>query len=416
MPRVDLLELAELQHEDPELVPEILPVDARLSVRGPVATFISLFERAASVTPIKETIPGTGHALIETFSASASEVAHVRLTASDGEQTVSVVADGLTVLMEGRVLLPPKKILEILKKAPQDTIRIEVLGNTTTLRSGRAQWTVQIPNGDALPAGPDVDEIDLHAVPRAGFLRALEVARRALATAGRPSLMQAQVRAGAITATDGGRVHRQSIEGFPDHLDMAIPSKVVDELIRALRATKEEHVDIGANDWHLVFRIGQDSIIGQRLMVAFPVNVEGLLLGPAFSNVHSLTFDRAELGEVIKRVRVNADPDRAAIFLALVPGKKDSSGELSWSLAVRSKDRNGNGAQEVMECQYVGDGKARELCVNHHYLSDFLDSYDGDLAIFKLGDDTKTSRTPMFLEDVERGFTGIVVQMNSAWA
>lgn len=400
---------------DTEFVPEILPVDARLSLRGPVAVFIKLFERAASVTPTKEVILGTGYALLEAFQTSATEVSHVRITATDGDQTVSVVVDGVTVLMEGAVLVPGKKFLDILKLAPTAEVKIEVLGNTATLRSGRAQWTVQTPVGDSLPPLPNVDSIELQEVLRVPFLKALVVARAsASSTSARSSLMQVQLRSSAITGCDGGRLHRQRIEDFPADIDMTIPIKVVDELIRQLKVSTSPYLSLGSNDYHLVFRIEQDSIIAQRLLVAFP-DVENLLLGPAFSNQNTLTVDTTELAAVVSRIRVNADPDYSAIFLALIPGKLDTAGSQSWLLAVRAKDRNGNSSQEVIECQYVGSGKSRELCVNHRYLSEFLSSYPDVEAVFKLGDDTKSIRYPLFLEDEVSGFTGFVQQMNPAY-
>lgn len=409
----DLLNLAEMEHIDPEYIPEILPVDARLSMRGPVATFIELFDRAVSVSPAKEVIPGTGFALLETFVSTDSEVAHARITATDGEQTVSVVADGINVLMAGSVLIPGRRMLDILKLAPSTMVRIEVLGNTATIRSERAQWTVQTPVGDSLPPLPTGEGIDMHSVPRKSLLTALVVARRAVAaTSARPALMQASIELGHITACDGGRVHRQTIDNFPQGLSLSIPLKVMDELVKSLKASESEFVQVGSNNFHLVFKIDSDSIIAQRLLIRFP-DVENLLLGPAMSNQHSLTIDPKELAEVIKRVRVNSDPDFAAIYLALIPGKKDSGGLATHTLAVRARDRVGNTSQEVLECQWVGPNKARELCVNHRNLSDFLASYSGELAIFKIGDDTKSVRSPLFLEDKTLGFTGVVQQMRA---
>jgi DNA polymerase III sliding clamp (beta) subunit (PCNA family) len=406
-----LEELAELEHEDPEYVPEILPVDARLSLRGPVARFIELFERAASVSPKKEIIPGTGYSLIEGFAADSSATSYVKISATDGEQTISVVVEGIKVAMAGAVLVPAQKILEILKRTPTDSVKLEVLGNSATLRSGRAQWTVQTPTGDSLPPTPDISDIELHSVGRKPLLRGLEVARKAVAgTAARPALMQAQVRDGAITAADGGRVHRQRVDGLTDELDFAIPVRVMDELMSALRASDAEKIELGASDYHLVFQIDQDSLIAQRLLIPFP-DVDPLLLGPAFSNQNSLGVDSNQLAEVVKRVRVNADPDYSGIYLVLVPGQKDTEGTLMWSLAVRARDRIGNSAQELMECRWIGSSKPREVCVNHRYLSDLLTSYNQDDAIFRLGEDTKSVKNPLFIEDTALGFSGIVQQM-----
>lgn len=407
----DLSSLAEMEHDDPEFIPEILPVDARLSVKAPVAKLLELFSRAAAVSPQKETIPGTAHALLEAVQTSNTEVAHVRITASDGDQTVSVVVDGVTVLMAGAVLVPAKRLHDILKLAPTETAKIEVIGTAALIRAGRAQWTVQTPVGDSLSTLLDVSDIEMQDVPVEPFVNALSVARRAASTTdARRSLMQVQIRNGTVTGCDGGRLHRADLGVGDTTADLTIPTKVVDELLKALRSTTAKFMQMGYNERHLVFRIEQDSIVAQRLLLPFP-EVESLLLGPAFSNVNSLTVDRRDLAESIQRVRINADPDSAVIFLGLVPGKKDSQNNLSWSLSIRARDRQGNASQEVIECQWVGSGKARELAFNHHYLSDLLAVYNADTVIFKVGDDTKTLRTPLFLEDKTSGFTGIVQQV-----
>lgn len=410
----DLLDLAEMETPDEELIPEMLPVDARLSVKGDVKALQQLFERAASVTPAKEVILGTSFALFEAFEATPDAVAYTRITATDGEQTVSATTDGLSVAMAGQVLLPAKRIFDILKLAPETKAKIEVLGSTATVRSGRAQWTVQTPAGDSLPPLASVDEVKFQDVLVEPFLLGLTAARRAVGHVFRASLMQLDVANGLITGSDGSRLHRQKMEGFPTNISMTIPLAVADELIKALRLTDRETIQVGTNEAHLAFRFGPDYLIANKLMLPYP-NVENLVLEPAFTNSHALTVDRQELKQVIQRVRVNADQDYSTVFLALLPGKKDSEGTTTFTLAVRVRDASQNAAQEVMECQFVGGSKTRELCVNHKYLTDLLDVYTDDIAIFRLGDDTKTNRTPLFLEDTETGFTAVVQQMNSEW-
>lgn len=410
MPRVDLIDLAELEHEDPEMVPEIVAIDAKLSFRGPVAKVIELFERASAITPSKEVIPGTGYALLEAVAGTGDAVAHLKITAADGEQSLSVSVDGVLVGMAGEALVPPRKVLDILKMAPDERVHLEVIGDQLTIRSGRPVWRVALPLGERLAALPEVSGIELRSVVVKPFLSALQGARRAMPSAeARPALMQALVRNQTVTASDGGRVHRQHIEQLDDLIDFSIPRKVADELIRALRATSSERFEMGSNDYHLVFRIDQDTLSAQRMLVGFPDDVEALVLKATFSNTHTLTADRVDLLDTIKRVRINADPDFTGIFLSLVPT------ETGWSLAVRSKDRAGNAAQEIIECTWDGSGKGRELCVNHKYLSDLLASYTENEIAFKIGDDTKGTRTPLLVDDASTGFTGIVQQMNSNW-
>lgn len=407
--KTDLLGLAEAQSDDLEMVPEILPVDARLAVSGKVATFLGLFERAAAVTPGKEIISGTGHALIEAFPGTSTTVPYVKVSATDGDMTVVLWADGLQVSMPGAALVPPKKILDILKIAPTENLRFEVLGNTATMRSGRAQWSVQTPIGEHLPPAPDVSTMQTVQVPVQSFLDALRAARAAASTSSaRASLMQIQVRDGSLTGLDGGRLHRQRVEGLSIGLNTTIPLRVADEVARLLRGAESETFEFGSSFSHLLFRVDNDEIIAQRLLSDFP-NIENQILGPALTNTHTMSVNRAILADAVKRVRVNSDPEYHAMYLTLAPGKATSDGT-TWTLTVSARDRSGNEAREGMDVAWTGPKGSRSLCVNHKNLSEMLSTMTTENVAFKVGDDTKAQRFPLFVENDINGFTGWVQQ------
>ena len=143
--RKTLLELAELS--DPELVPEILPSTATLAVKGDVTKLRTLFARAASVTPQQSIVPGTQFALFEAFSGGPLHAPYVRVTATDGELTTSVVTDGIEVAAPGSVLVPPKAIVDRLKLSPTEQVSFTVVDSALLLRAGRARWTVPVPVG-----------------------------------------------------------------------------------------------------------------------------------------------------------------------------------------------------------------------------------------------------------------------------
>lgn len=402
-----LNDLVEMENEDPELIAEILPAEARLSFTAPVAALSEMFSRAASVSPSKEVIPGTTHALIEVEQSGSRQAAHTRLTATDGDQTVTVVMDQITVHMEGSALLPAKRVHDILKQAPTSTARLEVVGSALTIRSGRAMWTVQVPVGDSLPGRLDVSGIEMRPVSGKELAQALTNSRMAVsATNARISLTQVQIRNGAVTACDGGRLHRLTVDGLSHEINVTVPAKSVDEIIKALRATDDGYVTLGYDDTHVVVEIGRDVIVAQRLLIDFP-DVEPLILGPTFDNELHLTVDRAELLATVKRIRVNSDPDSAAITLNIVPGKEDAIG-LTWVLIVQARDRTGNAAKEALTCTWTGL-KSRAVTVNHRYITDLLSILTADEATFHLGPDAKTVKSPLLVQDPE--FVCVIQQM-----
>lgn len=410
----DLQSLAETEHPDPEIVPEILPVDARLSVTSPAATLLAVFERIATVVPTKEIISGTAHALLQAEHGAAGEAPSVRLTGTDGEVTLSTTASGMRVAMSGAALVPAQKIAKILKMVPDPTVRIAVLGGSVIIRSGRAQWSVQTPAGDRLPPAPDVSGITTHEMPVRPFLDALAAVRKAAsASSARASLMQISVRSGHLTALDGGRLHRQRVTGLPMELDLTIPLGAADQVVSLLRATGDETFRFGGNSSHLVFVIERDTLVAQRALVDFP-NVDNQVLGPALTNAHTLTVNRAGLIDAVKRVRINADQDYQAVTLTLVQRPPLTEGP-EWALVVSARDRIGATAQEAMRAKWSGPSGSRALTLNHRYLMDLLTTLTGDSATIRVGDDTKTARMPLYVDDQVSGFTGWVQQMRTGY-
>jgi len=396
----DLLTLSEL---DDDLVPEILPGSAILSFKVDVKKLMSMFSRAASITPSKEIVPGTSFARLEALPSSTDHVAYLRLTASDGEQTVVMVEDGITLKTPGVVLLPPKRVLDILRLAPTTTIDVTVVGTSALLRSGRARWTVSVPVGDFVDQSVlvDLSSIKTAPVPAQPFLTGLQAARRAASTSNaRVSLMQVQLMDSSIIACDGGRLHKAHVEGLDPSINTTIPVKVVDELIKSLQGA--DSLLFGFNENNLVFQIGSDSIVAQRMLLPFP-DVHTLFLAPKLTNTDTLTVDRKELAEAIQRVRINADPDVATVTLStvrVVPG---------WQLEIRSRDQVGNTAQESVDCQW--SGSPQSMAYNHHHLNDLLSVLQSETVRLKLGKDTKSTRTPLLIEDELCGVTGIVQQV-----
>jgi DNA polymerase-3 subunit beta len=391
------------QHEWEEGVEfEVLPATARLAVAGPTSALLYLVDRAAQVAPSKAVVPGTEWLQIEA-STSEGSLPYVRASATDGELTMSTQSDALEVRREGSVLLPAKKLADVLKLAPDPTVSLVVLGNTATVRSGRAQWSLTTPAGDALPPRPDTKGIELEAVPRAPLLHALRAVRLAVSTtAARPALMQALVRNQRITGSDGGRLHQVLLESLPSRFDFTMPVRLIDELIRALRDAGGEFVFLGHDDLRVVATIGDDEIVSQRVMLGYP-DAEGLILGPAALNDRSATVNTLELVDAVKRIRVAADPDTATVALEVAPSSK---GE--WSLTVTALDRNGNSAKEPIRASWQGPNKPQRFVVNHKSLLELLAAAMVVDVTLHAGPDTKTKKYPLLVKTAT--FTGVLQQ------
>lgn len=77
----DLQELVERQDLDPEMMPSIISVDARVSIAMRTKAIITAVSRVAALVPVKELIPGTSMMLIEGFTP-ADSVPYIRFSTS----------------------------------------------------------------------------------------------------------------------------------------------------------------------------------------------------------------------------------------------------------------------------------------------------------------------------------------------
>jgi DNA polymerase III sliding clamp (beta) subunit (PCNA family) len=397
----DLYALGQQEYgEDVEF--EILPATARIAVKGPTAALSTLLQRAALVAPTKATVPNTEWLQLEAIGAAGGRLAFVRSSAFDGAVTMSTQDDSLEVLREGSVLLP-RKVADVVKLAPEDTISLTVLGSSCVVRSGRAQWTIATPVGDALPPRPDTTGLEMHPIPRVPFIRALRVARLAISSGGsRAALQQALVRDGKITASDAGRLHQSRVSGLPEDLTLTIPVRLMDEIIRAGLDSQEETIFLGGDNFKVACTIGLDEIVGQRQLVGYP-NVESLVLQPAFTNDASLTVSSAELIDAVKRARVNADPTTSAVTLEVVPG---GSG---WLLMVTTIDRDGNSSKEPLNAVWEGPKKGGSFTVQHKSLLELIAGAARPEMTFRVSPGSKTKRFPLLVET--ESFVGVLQQV-----
>lgn len=408
----DLSELAEMIAEDPELVPEIVAIDARLAMKISRTVLATLLERANAVIPSKEVVPGTAYARLDASLGDAGTINSVTVTASDGVQTLTVVTDDVAVSVQGTALVPAKRLIDVLKLAPTNMVSIVIVGSAALVRSGRAQWTIQLPT--LPPTDIEIPVTERVEVPRAAFAASLAVVGRALPSFNaRPALHQVHAENGRLTAADGSRVHRVAVD-MPKDLMFTIPARGLDQVLRMLHGSKSEHFEVGVHAEGVVFAVDADVLSMRRLAVAFP-KVDDLLFKPAIENDAKCTVEPKALLDVIKRVRLASDAEFAAIVLTVVPEKK-VNGEPRWSLQVSAKDRLGNASSERIECQWSGPVAGQSVTVNHRFLTDLLAKTDPELTTLRLGADTKTVKKPLYCEDSTTGFVGVVQQMRSDWA
>lgn len=340
----------------------------------------SLLSKAASVLSSGDVLP-----ILKNFNVELLE-GNLMVMATDLELSVIAQTPLVESVEDGRAVFPGKKLLDIVKEAEDGVIDFAVNGEQAVITCMGTTWTIQLMKAADYPALPQVEDAEPIQVSRVSLVQAVSIVKGAAAKESiRPALQMISIVEGKVRASDGA-VFRQVTVGELQQLDTQIPIGAVDDLLRLLRNTELERISIGQTEDHLLFSIGADVFIITKTNVAYP-DIETALLGVARKNTYRLTVDRQQFIAGIKRVRVTADEETRGLLLLLSANK----------LQLRAKDKYGNFATQELDCFWEGGEKA--LGVNHEHALDMLSVLPSPSINIMLGDDVKTRKAPIFIED-----------------
>jgi DNA polymerase-3 subunit beta len=330
----------------------------------------------------------------------------LRLAATDMERTI--IAENVAVTVTGedehQVYLPARRLLSMLREAPEGDITVSVKKNMATVTAGGGvHWDLKLWPPDDYPQLADPSAAELHNYSRVQLLDGIKAVRHAMCKdAGRVNLTQLAfttdappesalyVGTSVVTAIDGNRCARASVPSFP--LALHVPSSVLPDLLKLLSSRPAEHVGVGELTKALVFKLGDASssvtIAINKRHAAWP-NTDQTMLKAALHNDEPLEVDKDSLLAAIRRVRINADESTSAIALDIAPG---NSGPF---MLVRSRDTDGNAAEESVQVKW--EGGERVIVVNHVHLTDMLEAHPEQWCTFKLGKDSGTKLSMVLL-------------------
>jgi DNA polymerase III subunit beta len=354
---------------------------------------VQLTERAVTAVPGKNIYP-----LLANFQVMFGD-GKIRVTATDMELTVVSESELVMCRGSGTVLMPAKRLLEILRAADEGDVDVRITGARADVIAGRTSWSLVLQPGEDYPPLPDVDEVNFASVNREKFLSGLTLVRKAASRDGtNPRLMAVSVSGGKLLAASHVRLHRVLLEGV-SLPDMQIPVGAVDDLVKLLGNSQLEEIGIGEEEHVLAFRIGSDVFMAGKLASEYPDMEQRLLSTPLTANKDELRVDKRELLNAIRRVRITADPETAAIGLRLAPG----------TLRVISRDKNSNSSVEEIPAQWTH--KQRLVAVNHEQLVDLLGLAEGPEVLLVFGADAGKRRSSVLLRDDKSGTAGVIAQV-----
>jgi DNA polymerase-3 subunit beta len=351
---------------------------------------LQLTERAAAVVPGKNIYP-----LLSNFQVTIGE-GRIKVAATDMELSVLSELDLVVCRGTGTVLIPARRFLSILREAAEGDVDVRVSKGTAHVTAGGASWDLVLQPADDYPPLPAAEDITFTPVSREKLLSAVSLVKGAASRDGtNPKLMAVSISNGKVIASSHVRLHRAKVD-IP--LNLQVPIGAVDDLLRLLNDCQADEIGIGEEKHVLAFRIGGDVFMAGKLANEYP-DQEKRLLTPHLAGNQVLTVDKADLVAAVRRVRITADPETAAIGLRLAPGK----------VTVISQDKNRNAAQE--EIPATRTSKERLVVVNHEHLQDLLGLSPGPQVTIRIGAEAGKRRSPVVLVDDKEGTAGVIGQL-----
>ena len=349
---------------------------------------LALLDKVSAVIPVK-----SDSSVILNFKIEVGET--LKITGTDGNHTMIVSTKMFEPLANGTMMIPAKIILEILRSVPEAKVDIEVTGSSIIVVIGGASWELRSMQGLKFPPTPSLIGTKPVIIDRKNFLNGLYSVKYAVAKdSARPGLKMINLSQNKMTACDGARF-QQAVVKAPA---MQIPGGSIDLISKIVGASVSDDLVVAETENELVFKVDKTLLLVEKAKAKFP-HAEQLFLRPALANDLELTVSRSKLIAAIKHVRLCADEDTSAIALKL---SKDS-------IEVSTRDQLGNKSKEVIEAGWKG--KSRTLTVHHGYLLELLAVNEVDTCKFMLGEDVKSRKSPILLQNEEAGLVGVVQQM-----
>src|SRR6266542_2943217 len=236
------------------------------------------------------------------------EAGELALAATDMELSLrsSLTAD---VSEEGSVVVPGRLLVELARLLPESDVEIEHRSGegVVSITCGSASYQLHTYSAEDFPRLPEAEAAEMFAIPREAFLSTIaRVGRSASRDESRPVLTGILMRFGGgkliMAATDSYRlaVKESSLTGDAPEVEAIVPARALGELGR-LPADGEE-IAVGLDENHAVFGAGDVWLTSRRIDGQFPDYQQ--LVPDEYE--HTLTLDRSELLDVIRRVGVMA--------------------------------------------------------------------------------------------------------------
>ncbi|MDW7673082.1 MAG: DNA polymerase III subunit beta [Bacillota bacterium] len=233
---------------------------------------VSVVQRAVSA---KNTIPILGGVYLEATSNNK-----LILRSTDLEIGIEHIIN-VTTSEPGKVVLPAKYFVDIVRRLPNTNINLELINNALLITYEKSKLNINTFPAEEFPNLPIIDELNNFTLAANVFKKAI----RQVSIAASPIDNNRPIFTGilmdfskdnelTVVATDTHRLTYRtekvkSSEVNADKLDIIVPSKVLLEISRLIDSDSIINLIIGKNN-QVVFKFGSTSIFSRLIQGQFP--------------------------------------------------------------------------------------------------------------------------------------------------
>lgn len=406
-----------LASTDSELVPEILPVGKRLHFSGTGSVLLQFFRSVSTVCSEDVTTEQSRYAYLS--AVSLFDTHRLYISARSSELTISTLSEDVTVHVAGDVVVPAKKIIEVLEVAKKSAeVTFSVVDDKMIITAGRAIWNLALPDvpqnkaAYEVPSASTEDSIEVHTEDLLKALRgALSVCGKGVS---RMSLHQLLIKNGNVIGSDGKRLHLYEVPELAVYTsDLTIPNDGAAEMVKVLEKTEDTKVNLYLSKKKIFLENSTTKIIVSPFLIPYP-DISSMLLTAQMTTSETVMATKKDLIEAISSVRVTANQDYSTLSMAVVPKAVTVSGHQEWNLVLSSKVLRGHQGSHVIPVSYVdGEAQGRTVIVNYKHVLTVLENVKTDFVRFHLGPDTATVKAPLYFTSTK--FSALIPQTDQVF-
>lgn len=315
------------------------------------------------------------------FELSGNEL---QITASDLETTLITTIELENVTDEGKVAIPARILMDILKEFPEQplTFNVEAETQKIELNSENGKYNLTGQNAEDFPQIPEIKQEEQSHLQMPSSLLYQGIGKTIFATADdelRPVMngIYVELRPDNVTfvATDAHKLVRYRRDDVsPEQESSFIFPKKPASLMRNILGREESEVDVRFDDKNVQFVLPKYRMISRLTEGNYP-SYDSVI--PS-DNPFKLTIDRLEFYNTIKRVAVFSNQASNLIKLSLKGNQLTvSAQDIDFSVSGR----------ETLNCQY--EGNDMEIGFKSSFLLEILSNLNASEVLMELSDPSR---------------------------